>query len=120
MATTSSFRAMGKSAAVVTNGTQNTASSASVTATSLGLGSIPDQCRVFNASANTVYLSFSEAAQTAVVPTAGTPQYERPILPNSVEVFSLEFGGGKASVSVNTIAPVGASNTLILTFGEGL
>lgn len=115
------FFPMGLSAAVDSNATPATASAATLTATALGLPFIPNQVRIANTTANIIYVSLSTITRVAIAPIPGTPQQEWCMLPGTVEVFTTpQDVMGKQSCFVNTIAAVGASNRLILTFGEGL
>lgn len=130
------FNPMGKTIAIVTNAAPATSSNATVnlyntTADGLftvatlqaGLGIAgPTAVRVNNLGTFPVFLSFNQAARTAVVPVAGTPQLEFSVMPNTVEVFSgLQWAlAVPPTIVVATICPGGASQPLYLTFGEGM
>lgn len=130
----SAFCPQGNTFLVTTNGTTNTASAQVVsfnpniasqtTAQGSGLGMPPPQARVVNTGASIVYVSFTSALRTAVIPTAGTPQLEFPVLPGEDAVFTLPQGVNVGSavpyaIQINTIS-VGVSQVLLVTFGEGM
>lgn len=119
MINNASFAPRGLSAAVDTNASAGTASSAQINASDLLLKTFPTQVRVANMSGSDVYFSITTATQTAVAPIPGTPRAERPIFGGTVEEFGLEIGDGQTTLWVNTICPSGSSSRLILTFGEG-
>lgn len=142
MSIAAAFLPYGNTVAVVTNATPSTSSNATVTLYGNGTSFVvnvgsglrpaaqPNQVRVFNSGSSIVFLSFNLAARTAVIPVAGTPQLEFPILPNSVETFSgIVWNGTPAgppgiglpspTLVVATIT-TGTSIPLYLTFGEGL
>jgi len=133
---------MGQTVAVVTNASANTSSNATITLYGNGTGFVfnvgsglrpavaPNQVRVYNGGSSPVFLSFNNAARTAVIPVVGTNQLEWPVLPNSVEVFSgipwnsspagpPGLGLSAPTLIVATIS-AGLSIPLYLTFGEGL
>ncbi len=126
------FCPQGNTFLVTTNGTTNTASAqvvsfspgAQTTAQGSGLSMPPPQARVVNTGASIVYVSFTSALRTAVIPTAGTPQLEFPVLPGEDAVFTLPQGVNVGSavpyaIQINTIS-VGVSQVLLVTFGEGM
>jgi hypothetical protein len=137
MAINSAFQAQGLTFNVTTNATPSTASAqtiqfvptsagGSTTATYAGINQCPTQARVVNTGTGIVYLSITSAARVAVIPTAGVPQQEYPILPGEDIVFTLNTapqpsltGTVDQALFINTISTV-ASQVLNITFGEGM
>jgi len=111
--------------AIVTNATPNTSTSTTVTwplsvsSVQIGAAHPPGQVRIRSPAANTadVFVSIN-GGNTATIPSGTTYSIELPVAPNSVEVFGGVSRSGDTLV-VNTISSV-ASQTLYLTFGEGL
>lgn len=111
MGNTSAFTPQSNTIAVVTNASANTASSL--------VADVPNRylnARVVNAGSDVVFISFTSGPNTAVIATAGSDAVEYPVLPNSVEVFSIPPG---PALNINTISG-GTSVPLYVTFGEGI
>lgn len=137
MAINAAFGPQGLTFNVTTNATPATASAqtiqfvptstgGSTTATYAGINYCPSQVRVVNTGTAIVYLSITSAARVAVVPTAGTPSQEYPVLPNEDVVFTLsaqpqqsQTGNTNLALFINTIS-ASASQVLNVTFGEGM
>jgi hypothetical protein len=125
MSLTAAFSPQSPTIAIVTNATPSTATSTTLSwpllvgGVQVGPANPPSQVRVRSPAANTadVFLSIN-GGDTATIPSGTTYSNEMPVAPNSVEVFGGVARSGK-SVVVNTISSV-ASQTLYLTFGEGL
>ncbi len=128
------FCPMGNTFLVTTNGTTLTASAqlasfnpviaSQVAAQASGLSMTPNCARVVNTGTSLVYISFTSALRVAVVPTAGAPSLEFPILAGEDAVFTLPWPASVQSATpyclqMNTIS-VGVSQLLLVTFGEGL
>jgi hypothetical protein len=126
MANVTAFYPQTATVCVTTSATPNTATSVSLSfplqvgGVTIGPNQRPMQVRVRGALGNTadVFMSITTQGQadTATIPVAGTNSQELPIAPNSIEVFGYSAAH---DISVNLISSV-ASQTLYLTFGEGL
>lgn len=81
----------------------------------------PSTLRVYNSSANVVYIAFGAAAPgpTAAIPVGGTPALGLPVAPGAVEVFTVPGGDGGGTYIAAMAAVAGPSN-VFLTPGEGL
>lgn len=76
--------------------------------------SIPDSLgtrsvRLVNSGTATIFIEFVQASQTAALTTS------LPMLPNTVEVFTLP-----TDVTRLSVIGTGTTNTLYVTYGEGL
>jgi len=125
MSLVSAFQQQSPTIAIVTSATPSTASSTTINwpllvgGVQVGPNTPPGQVRIRSPAANTgdVFVSFN-GGDTATIPSGTTYSNEMPVAPNSVEVFGGVSRSGK-SVVVNVISSV-ASQTIYLTFGEGL
>jgi hypothetical protein len=126
MGNTSAFYPQSATVCITTSATPNTATSVplsfplQVGGVTIGPNQRPLAVRVRGALGNTadVFMSITTQGQadTATIPVAGTNSQELPIGPNSKEI--LEYSAAH-DISVNVISSV-ASQSLYLTFGEGL
>jgi hypothetical protein len=99
------------------------AQSRAVAQADFGFNQWPPQLRIFNNGTVIIWIWFSPAQVTLVIPvpgttTVGTPSLGIPIVPGIVEVYSLSnFQGGALWISDISTS---ASQTYFLTPGEGL
>jgi hypothetical protein len=126
----SPLRVTGNTVYLATNGTASTSLSCPITTNDVfgaGGGPSPRNVRILNLGTSLIWLSFTPASATAVVPTQGTttpgtPQAVIPIYPLIVEVYTITFfpnaSAGLGGLWVNSIS-AGSSQGFTLTFGEG-
>ena len=122
MAVNTAFSPMGNTISLTAD---LAARSVQVTAVNFGQpaspGQFPSMVRVVNVGTAAIWVSFTQATATIVIPTAGTttvgtPQQAIIILPGVVEVFTI---GGGPTLWVNSIS-LSAAQTFHLLLGEGL
>jgi hypothetical protein len=133
MAINTAFVPQGNTFNVTTNATPSTASAQLVSfdptissqpaAQASGLQFQPPQVRVVNQGTAAVFMSFTTAAHVAVIPTSGTPSIDFPVQPGEDVVFTIGQTANAQSatpytIQINTIS-TGASQTLMVSFGEG-
>lgn len=136
MSIISAFTPYGNTVAIVTNAGANTTSSSTIVLTGATTAfianslAVPPCVRVVNLGTSPVFLSFTNAARTAIIPVAGVNQLEFPVLAGAAEVFTglpwFQVGaiaGNPPTPQMNLIVSTisaGASQPLYLTFGEGV
>jgi hypothetical protein len=117
---TTAFQPQGLTLAFVTSGTINTAASTQITPQNLGFPAnqqnFPPNVWVVNAGTVGVWVSFTPATATIVVPTAGSPTQAMLVLPNQYIAWTVIVG---PALWVNSISGT-ASQPFYVTFGEGM
>jgi hypothetical protein len=124
MAIGDAFQPQGQTVSLTTSGSASTAQSRQILVTNLGFPAgtpFPPNVRIVNRGTSDIWVSFTIATATIVIPTpgtstVGTPQPALIIIPGSVELWSFDAG---PTLWVNDIS-TGVSQTYHLVFGEGI
>jgi hypothetical protein len=122
---TSAFSPQGSTISLTTSGTASTSQSRQVTPQNLGFAAsvttFPPCVRIANRGASDIWVSFTVATATAVIPTPGTATVGTPqavwIIPaGAIEVWTFAPG---PTLWINDIS-TGISQTYHVVFGEGI
>ena len=123
MASNTPFVPQGNTISLTTSSTPSTSQSRQITPANFGLGSasiFPAQVRVVSRGTGDLWINFTTATGTIVIPTpgtttVGTPQLAIIIIPGAIEVFTLPTGSVLWVQDISTVA----SQTYHLLIGEG-